>query len=740
MQGASPRVQDVFADALRHHQVGRLNETERLCRQVLAVDPHHADSQHLLGVVANQTGRYDLAINMISQAIAINAKVASYHSNLGNALKDQGNLEKLEEAVACYRQALVLKPDFAEAHYNLGNALRDQGKLNEAVTCYRHALILKPDIAEAHVSLGNVLRDQGKLDETEACYRQALVLKPDYTYALNNFALLLMVQSKFIMALNIIKQSLQIKEAAKTKKIFVDCIKRLHCTNDDDAIRIAMVRALTEPWSRPSELVRVSTDLIKLNPEIGKCVARAADAWPRRLTAQDLFGSNGLTALATNELLCALLSSTPISDIEMERFLTMARCLMLEVATGEAMSDEEVGTVLSFYSALARQCFINEYVFCHTDYEIQKANHLRDLLVAALEAKTQVPVLWVLTVAAYFPLCSLPLAARLLDTQWPEAITAILLQQVQEPQEELQLRTTIPRLTNIEDEVSRLVQNQYEENPYPRWVKAEPAGNPITILGYLCQKFPLASFKRHSKSGITEFLIAGCGTGQHSIETAQAFKGARVLAVDLSLSSLSYAKRKTRELGLTSIEYAQADLLELGSLGRSFDVIESVGVLHHLADPLAGWRALLSLLRPGGFMKLGFYSEVGRRNIVKAREFIAERGYGVTADEIRRCRQNLLDLDKSKNFGTDFFSISTCRDLLFHSQEHQMTLTSIDAFLQDNNLTFLGFDIDGDVLHAYKQRFPDDRPATNLGQWQTFENENPDTFRGMYQFWIQKAG
>src|ERR1039458_1276940 len=58
------------------------------------------------------------------------------------------------------------------------------------------------------------------------------------------------------------------------------------------------------------------------------------------------------------------------------------------------------------------QCFINEYVFCHTDDEIQQANDLRDLLVAALEAGTQLPVLWVLTVAAYFPLFSLPLSAR----------------------------------------------------------------------------------------------------------------------------------------------------------------------------------------------------------------------------------------------------------------------------------------------------------------------------------------
>ena len=186
--------------------------------------------------------------------------------------------------------------------------------------------------------------------------------------------------------------------------------------------------------------------------------------------------------------------------------------------------------------------------------------------------------------------------------------------------------------------MSKLVQSQYEENPYPRWVKTAPAGEPNDIVEHLRQKFPLAYFQRHDKSGITEFLIAGCGTGQHSIETTQKFDGARVLAVDLSLSSLSYAKRKTRELALTSIEYAQADLLELGSLGRSFDVVKFVGVLHHLADPFAGWRVLLSLLRPGGFMKLGFYSEVARRPIGKALGVIAEQGYEATADEWR-CRR-----------------------------------------------------------------------------------------------------
>ena len=103
-------------------------------------------------------------------------------------------------------------------------------------------------------------------------------------------------------------------------------------------------------------------------------------------------------------------------------------------------------------------------------------------------------------------------------------------------------------------------------------------------------------------------------------------------------------------MGLTSIEYAQADLFQLGALSRCFDVIESSGVLHHLAEPLAGWRVLLSLLRPGGFMKLGLYSEVARRNIVMIRAFIAEQGYGSAAEDILSCRQYLVNIYKSADF------------------------------------------------------------------------------------------
>src|SRR5262249_7770247 len=240
-----------------------------------------------------------------------------------------------------------------------------------------------------------------------------------------------------------------------------------------------------------------------------------------------------------------------------------------------------------------------------------------------------------------------------------------------------------------------------------------------------------------------EMLIAGCGTGRHSIEAARQMAQTKSLAVDLSLASLCYAKRRTRALGITNIDYAQADILQLASIGRTFDIIQSAGVLHHLADPTAGWRVLLSLLRPGGLMFLGFYSELARRHVVAARAFIAERGYRQDAHDIRRCRQELLASgdERFRSFTqfSDFFSMSDCRDLLFHVQEHRLTLPLIDAFLREHDLRFLGFQVDSDVRKAFGSRFPDDDAVTDLEAWHVFETENPDTFAGMYQFWIQKS-
>jgi hypothetical protein len=169
-------------------------------------------------------------------------------------------------------------------------------------------------------------------------------------------------------------------------------------------------------------------------------------------------------------------------------------------------------------------------------------------------------------------------------------------------------------------------------------------------------------------------------------------------------------------------------------------MIQSAGVLHHLGDPWAGFRVLLSLLRPGGVMYLAFYSEIARRDIVAARAWIAERGFGATPADIRACRSELMARDALKNVAlfNDFFTVSECRDLLFHPQEHRMTLRQIKEGLAASGAQFLGFELDMHTTQQYTARFSD--KMLDLDCWHAFEQDRLYTFAGMYRFWIQKPG
>ncbi|MHB8354564.1 MAG: tetratricopeptide repeat protein, partial [Burkholderiales bacterium] len=395
--------------------------------------PDDAEAHYNLANALKALGRLDDAVASYHRVLKFRPDLAEAHNNLGNALKDLG---RLDDAVTSYHRALRFKPGYAEAHYNLANALKDLGRLDDAVASYHRALRFKPDFAETHSNLGVVLNDLGHVDDAETSYRRALALKPDYAMVLDNLALLLNAQGKSAMAMNCIMQSLGLEETVEAKKIFVTCVKHLHITTDNTEVRSALVRALTETWGRPTEIAGVCIRLIRLDPDIQEAMARVTHAWPLRLSIQDLFGSGGLTALQSNPLLRALLNATHVDDIETERFLTTVRCAMLEAIDETKASVGTLGMAMDFYCSLANQCFINEYVFSHTDAEIRKASDLRNSLVAALDAGTEVPALWPIAVATYFPLFSLPLATRLLDTHWPDPVMAVLVQQIREPEEE----------------------------------------------------------------------------------------------------------------------------------------------------------------------------------------------------------------------------------------------------------------------------------------------------------------
>ena len=239
-----------------------------------------------------------------------------------------------------------------------------------------------------------------------------------------------------------------------------------------------------------------------------------------------------------------------------------------------------------------------------------------------------------------------------------------------------------------------------------------------------------------------EILIAGCGTGQHSIVTAARFESSKVFAVDLSLSSLAYAKRKTEEFAIENINYMQADILDLKKLNKQFDIIESSGVLHHMNDPMAGWQALTDCLKPGGLMKIGLYSELARLHIVKIRKEIIDAGIGSSDEEMKSFRDKTIESDNDHHRQVlrfpDFYSLSEFRDLLFHVQEHRFTIPQIKECVNKLGLYFCGFENEL-IVRDFKLKFPRNEDSYDLEKWQEYEEANPVVFAGMYQFWCQKV-
>ena len=160
---------------------GRYAELEIRARVLVEQYPNSGFAWKVLGVCLQVQGKDGLAA--LQKAAELLPDDADSHSNLGNALKDLG---QLGDAVASYRRALEIKPDYAEAHCNLGVALKGLGQLDDAVASYRRALEIRPDYAEVHNNLGNGLADLGQPDDAVASYRRALKIKPDYAEAHNN--------------------------------------------------------------------------------------------------------------------------------------------------------------------------------------------------------------------------------------------------------------------------------------------------------------------------------------------------------------------------------------------------------------------------------------------------------------------------------------------------------------------------------------------------------------------------
>jgi tetratricopeptide (TPR) repeat protein len=173
-------VTSLLAEAFALHQAGRLAEAEQTYNQILATQPDHFDSLHLLGIVFHQRGDHAQALRHIDRALKINPNNIPALNNRGIALRE---LKRFEEALVSYDRALALWPDYADALLGRGSALKELQRFEEALASYDRALALRPGLAEAHANRGNVLHALKRFEEALASYDRALALRPDLAEA-----------------------------------------------------------------------------------------------------------------------------------------------------------------------------------------------------------------------------------------------------------------------------------------------------------------------------------------------------------------------------------------------------------------------------------------------------------------------------------------------------------------------------------------------------------------------------
>lgn len=203
-------IAEALTTAVELHRRGRLQEAESVYRQILASNPDHADALHLLGRIAHQCGRNDLAVEYLERAVGINPTESCFQNTLGEAYRALG---RLSEAAGCYERALQLDPELAEAHNNRGLVWILQSRLEEASACFQRAAHLKPDLAEAHSNLGNVWNDLGQLDDAASCYAEALRLRPTYSDALYGLGVVHDKAGRFELAVEHLERAVRIHPA-----------------------------------------------------------------------------------------------------------------------------------------------------------------------------------------------------------------------------------------------------------------------------------------------------------------------------------------------------------------------------------------------------------------------------------------------------------------------------------------------------------------------------------------------
>ena len=265
--------------------------------------------------------------------------------------------------------------------------------------------------------------------------------------------------------------------------------------------------------------------------------------------------------------------------------------------------------------------------------------------------------------------------------------------------------TDAPMNPKPSDAATPVVSDFYDRFPYP----GDPLqdGPPPGYNWRWCHESVLAAVhgavpSQADPAGSLRILDAGCGTGVSTDYLCHLNPGAQVLAVDISAGALAVARERLQRSGaadhVDALRQEQRSLLDLKGEGP-FDYINSVGVLHHLREPLAGMKALGSLLADTGLIHLFLYADGGRWEIHRTQSALSRLGAGSGAEGLRLGRElfqvlpegNRLRQNYEQRWLIDTAADSNFADMYLHPQETSYDLRRLFGLIETAGLQFVGF-------------------------------------------------
>lgn len=702
---------NIIDSAIKKFEINEINASETLFFKALLINSNSATSLSYLGLISLKKSKLIDAEYYFARAIEINKNDHILLFNLG-LTKHQ--LNKKEDAKMFYKNSIKIKKTVMALN-NLSSIYWENNQKDESIKCLKESI----KIEEYPITLANL---SNFLLQTED-FCESLKYSTKAISLSKEFKLSLIVN--FINALNALKSN----EFPENNNETLDALEFILETNSEKPI-------LNENFFK---IVFKGYDLTSLkshNVINDDEIIEAAVVSNSLNKSFKIFYDYEFLKKLTSQIFCLYLSNELVSNKYLENiFSKLRKFIILKINKDKKI---KFPNLIKFLESISIQSEFNNFIW---DISYEEKEILDNLEKNFNNNSGEEKLINALIYSCYSPLKNNKDISDFLENNknYSLGIKEIIDRQIQLPIDLEKEAKKIKSLSLIKNNVSKNVKKQYEDFPYPLWKSK--------FLKNYEQQIYTGNLKDIADDiSNPNILIAGCGTGREAIGMARLKEDSNILAVDLSTKSLSYASIKSKENDINNIEFLNADILDLGELGKKFDIISSCGVLHHMESPEKGLRTLSGILKNNGYIKLAFYSSYAREGLTQLKDYIHKENLTNDIEDLRKLRRIIKDkkvninnsLLEQTEKSLDFYSSNELRDLLFHPNEINYNLIDIDKLLKNCNLQFIEFDNKYLKLKNYYSKiFPDDPNGSNLHNWDLIEKKQPTIFSSMYIFWAK---